>query len=128
LPWDEDAALAADLHSHETLIEAGNRSTGSLHKWQRLRVGQLGFAIVTHHRLAVFIPERHAMLFGGVEYDSVSCPIAGVEDLIELVWFGQLPCADLDFLVAQGNREDRLLNSSVLRNVSGRLDEGRNQR
>jgi hypothetical protein len=56
LPRDEDAALAADLHSYKALIKARNRSADSLYERQGLRVAQLGFAIGAHDRLAVFIP------------------------------------------------------------------------
>ena len=82
LPRDEDAALAADLHPGNTLIEARDRSANSLHKLHGLRVAQLGLAVVTHHRLAVLVSEGRArMVVGGVEFDPVGGSPSGVEDL-----------------------------------------------
>jgi hypothetical protein len=58
LPGDEDAALAVNLHAFIALIKAGNDAAHTL--WKRHGLGNIKFwfAIVAHHRLAVFVLQR----------------------------------------------------------------------
>ena len=111
LPWNENAALAADFHAGKALVKAVNRGAHTLRKGHRLRVAHLGLAVVTHHDLTVFVSQRHPVVIGGVELDPISGPVAGVKNLVQLVGFGHGALADLNLLVAQGDREERFRNS-----------------
>src|ERR1700733_1640633 len=85
LPWDINAALAANLHAHKPLVEAGDRVANSLMKRKRLYVAQLRLAIVAQHRLAVLVLQRLPRGGAGrVELDPVSGPVAGIENLVYL--------------------------------------------
>ncbi len=124
LPGDEDAAFAADLHADKALVKPWNGATNTLMKWEGLRIAELGFTIIAQHWLSVLVLHRRPrMVARGVKLDAIGSPVAGVEDLVLLVRLGQSTCADLDILVAQSNREDRLLNPLMLRNTGGRFDE-----
>ena len=81
---DEDAALAAYLHAGKSLVKAGDHATHADGEAHGLRRVQLGLAIVAQDRFAVLILERLAMVFGGVELDTVGGAVAGVDDLAEL--------------------------------------------
>ena len=78
LPGNENAALAADPHACKALVKADNRAAHTLRKRHRLWVAQLGLAVVAHDRFAILVPERGAMLLGGIKDDAVRSPVTGV--------------------------------------------------
>jgi hypothetical protein len=78
LPGDEDAALTADLHADKALVKAWNCATGALMKRHGLHIAQFGFAVVSHHRLAVLVLHRLTVFFRGVEHDAIGGPITCV--------------------------------------------------
>jgi len=128
-PGDKDAALAADLHAGKALVKARNGAADTLMKRKGLRIAHLGFAVVTQDRFAILVSDGlSGMVVRGVELDAVDGTVAGVMDLEQLARLGHCAGADLDFLITQGNREYRLLDSLVYGNAGGRLDVPRNER
>lgn len=83
LPGDKQTPLAADPHTGKALVKARNRATDALSKRHGLYIAQLGFAVVSQHRLAVLVPQRRpGMVGGGIELDSIGGPPARVEDRV----------------------------------------------
>ena len=122
LPRNEQAALAANLHSAKSLIEARNEAAHALGKRHGLRFSQLGFAILAEHRLAVFVFLWLAgVIERGVEFDAVCGAIAGVIHLIQLAGLGVGASADLDVLVFQ---RERALHHAPDWRYSGRQRDG----
>jgi len=117
LPGDEEAALAANVHAVEALVEARDQAARALCKGQRLRIAQLGLAVGAHLRLAVSAHDGVAVVIGGVELHAVGSAVAGVEDLVHLERSGFSAGADLDLLVLQGER--RIHRAGNRRNTGG---------
>jgi hypothetical protein len=104
LPGDKQAALAADLHAPKSLVEAGNQAAHSLRKRHRLHIAHLGLAVGSHHRLAVFILLRLAMIVRRVELvtivgAAVAAQVAGVKHLEQLAGLGIGAGPDLVVLI-----------------------------
>ena len=89
LPRYKQPAFAPDLHSMKALIESGNHAAKSLRKRDRLRLAQLGLAILANHRLAILIQNRRPrMVIRRVELASIGSHPPGVMHLVELVRLG----------------------------------------
>jgi hypothetical protein len=74
LPWNEDAALAFGLHAYRSHIPTDKRTSLSHDRRPGLRIAQLGLAVVTHHRFAVFVFERRSrVIVGRVKFGAISC-------------------------------------------------------
>jgi len=66
---NEETPLAAYLHAFKALIEprkgtAPAHPAHSLRELVRLRIAELGFAIVAHYRLVVLVHQRRTMVIG----------------------------------------------------------------
>ena len=94
LPGNEQATLAADLHTVKTLVEAGDEASHALRKCHGLRVAKLGLAVCAQYWLAVLVLFRlTGMVIGGVELvavvgAAVVAEVAGVLHLVHLVGLG----------------------------------------
>ena len=101
LPGDKQPALAANLHSLESLIESRNHAAESLRKADRLRLAELRLAVGTKHRLAVLIPHGLAMVLRRIELVARRRKPPCIEHLVDLVGLGLFAGPDLDLLIAQ---------------------------
>ena len=102
LPRDEQAATAVDFHAGKALIETRDQPSLSLGEDDGLGITHLGVAIVAHDRLAVLVAQRLAMVFGGVEFDSIGRAVAGIGDRVQLARLGFGAGANFDLLVGEG--------------------------
>ena len=62
LPRNEDAALAADLHTDEASVEARYDPAGALGEQHWLRFWRFGLAVGTELRFAIFADDRLWMI------------------------------------------------------------------
>jgi hypothetical protein len=123
LPGDEQAALAANLHSGKSLIEAWNQTPHALGKRHGLRISELWFAVLAHHRLAVLVLFWGARVVErGVELDAICRTIACVVNLVQLARLGIGAGADLGVL--EFERERGLQNAFGRRHSGRQLDGG----
>jgi hypothetical protein len=70
LPGDVYAALTSGLHALESHIPTGERTALSHDQRNRLRIAQLGLAIVSHDGLVVLVQLRGAVIIAGVDLRS----------------------------------------------------------
>lgn len=94
LPGDKQPPPASDMHALKALIEAGNQAAKALRKLERLRVTKLRLAIFAHNGFAVLVEGGAAMVIRRIEFVAVigaaiRSEIAGIENLVDLVGFGQ---------------------------------------
>jgi hypothetical protein len=121
LPGNKQAALTANLHAVEALVEAGNQASHTLGKAEGLGVSQFGFSVGAHFGLAVFVEHGLAgVVVRRIELAAVGSEVAGVLHLVKLVGGGVSAGAQLDVLVAQG--EGRLDDAFGRGNAGGKLD------
>jgi ABC-type polar amino acid transport system ATPase subunit len=126
LPGNENAALAAHLHTVKALIKAHKYTSLSLRKRHRLHGSLLRLAVLAEDRLVVLVQDRRpGTLIRGVEDDPIGGPVACVKNLVQFARLSHGARANLDILVAQRHCEDRLLIPRKLRNTVGRFDERR---
>ena len=124
LPGDEQAALTANLHAVEALVEARNQATHALRKRHWLRRPELGFAVSAKHWLIVLVHHRWpGAVIRGVELDAIGHAPAGVLHLVRLARLGVFAGAYLDVLIAQS--KGGLDDSPRPGNARGQLDERR---
>lgn len=102
LPRNKEPTLAADFHSREALVEAGDDAAEALRKADWLAFVHLGLAIGVEFRLAVFAYDGSLVVVRRVELVAVGGEPASVVDLINLVWLDFRAGADANLLVAQG--------------------------
>ena len=128
LPGDEEAALSANLHAVETLVEAGNEAAHALGKCKGLGIAVLGLSVGVHDGFAVFVEDGCAgVVVGRVELmavvgTSVAAEVSGVLHLVHFVGLGGGAGSELDVLIAKG--EGRLHDSSGEGNAGRKLGGG----
>jgi len=123
-PGNEDAALAANFHAGQPIVETGNDAALPLGKGHRLRIAHLGFPVGPEDGLAVFAHDGLLVVVPGVEFDAVGGSPAGVFDVPELAGFAESSGAGLDVFVVQ--REGGLQGAvGYARHTGGKLDPGR---